>query len=325
MTQDEVGKFITSNVSVTRQKVTIAKAYVLDNFLAKTEDLINSFLTSKSATMPEQIVLHATVEPGPILKQAVDSVSWRFAICEAIWALIGQAVIFPDGSQTNLQEARLGYTTVVKSSGGTSGGVDLPNLYMQVPDKLLLSRSSASKEYQPLTCPDLYLGEVDISDLNPEIETALREAVLCFRHELFTASLAMLGRASEVAWIQLGLALSHAASSATSFNADKKKRDLEDPYVGIARKIGIVLEIYSNSDFESLRKETGIRRQDIKNITIWADCVREGRNSLHYNAEPSMSNCYEKVAALLIAAVPHLRLLVALRAAADNAARARLS
>ena len=56
---------------------------------------------------------------------------------------------------------------------------------------------------------------------------------------------------------------------------------------------------------------------------IWGDAVRESRNSIHYGVNPAMSNTYEKVAALLIGAVPHLKLVYRLRAAAE-AARERV-
>ena len=55
---------------------------------------------------------------------------------------------------------------------------------------------------------------------------------------------------------------------------------------------------------------------NLNNVIVWADAVRESRNSVHYGAEPSMPNTYEKIAALLIGCVPHLRLLYRIRSAA---------
>jgi hypothetical protein len=56
---------------------------------------------------------------------------------------------------------------------------------------------------------------------------------------------------------------------------------------------------------------------------LWADAVRESRNSVHYGAEPSMPNTYEKIATLLIGGVPHLRLLYKIRAAVNERCRKR--
>jgi hypothetical protein len=83
--------------------------------------------------------------------------------------------------------------------------------------------------------------------------------------------------------------------------------------LGIGKKIQIVLDLYSHQAvFGEIRKTSGVRLQELKNCVVWADCVRDSRNSIHYGAEPPMSNSYEKVASLMIGAVPHIRLLVAL-------------
>ena len=59
-----------------------------------------------------------------------------------------------------------------------------------------------------------------------------------------------------------------------------------------------------------------MKPQDLNNVIVWADAVRESRNSVHYGAEPSMPNTYEKIAALFISSVSHLRLLYRIRAVA---------
>jgi len=58
--------------------------------------------------------------------------------------------------------------------------------------------------------------------------------------------------------------------------------------------------------------------QDLRNSVIWADAVRDSRNSVHYGATPAMPNSYEKVAALLISAVPYLRILYRIHDAVDT-------
>ena len=322
MSPDEAKAFIEGKISVPRINVTIAKAYILENFNPNTDKMIEAFLRSKYAEMPKQVVLHSTVDPEPMLNQAADSISWRLAICEAIWNLISQNAVFPIMQASTGMVPGIGYTTAIPGGGGTSGG--LPSfddeLSIPVPSCLTLPASAGAGEHQPLTCPDLYLKEVDLSDLDPTIEQALREAVRCFRYELYLASLAMLGRASEAAWIELGFSLLRAAPSGTSINVEKKLQDLESPYVGIAKKIQTVIDLHSKPDFENLSRAAGVRHQDLKAISIWADCVRESRNSLHYGAEPAMSNGYEKVAAFLIGAVPHLRALWSLRQVAAASA-----
>ena len=54
--------------------------------------------------------------------------------------------------------------------------------------------------------------------------------------------------------------------------------------------------------------------------TIWADQVRDSRNVLHYQSQPAMANTYEKVAALLIGAVPYMRTIYTVLEAAKQLA-----
>jgi hypothetical protein len=66
---------------------------------------------------------------------------------------------------------------------------------------------------------------------------------------------------------------------------------------------------------KQIQVDSGVGLQDLRNAVLWADAVRESRNSVHYGVNPCLPNTYEKVAALLIGAVPHLRLLDAIRRA----------
>ena len=95
MNDDEAMKYIIRETTVTRQQVTLAKAYILENFQPSTPTLIDSFLASVDARMPERIILHPTQDPIPSLKSAVETISWKLAACEAIWGLISSAAVFP--------------------------------------------------------------------------------------------------------------------------------------------------------------------------------------------------------------------------------------
>ena len=313
MNDDEAQQYILDRVRVTRQQVTLAKAFMLKNFEADTEQLIDHFSVSVDARMPQEVVIGQTANPIPGLESAAEAISWKLAACEAIWGLISSAAIFPASTRLCGQIGTLKWTT-----GRTSSGWRFDDLSILVPDRLVLPRSTVSNEHQPLTDPDLYLKEMDLPGLAPVIESALREAVQCFRHDLYLACLAMLGRASEAAWIELGLALASWAAKNASQNAEKIEKQLQDPFIGIGKKIALVSEFYNKRDiFGSLENTSGVKSQELKNCIVWADCVRESRNSLHYGAEPAMSNSYEKVAALLIGAVPHIRVLARLTAAAS--------
>ncbi len=325
MHADEAKEYIVDNIKVPRQRVTVAKAFILKNFDPNSETLIKSFLDSVDAEMPQQVVLHQSVDAVPTLKQAAEAISWKLAACEAIWGLISSSFLIPASNQFYGDIGGLGWTTVVPGSGGSSSGFSLDELSIRVPSQLVLPRSSHNDLSQPLTDPDLYLKELNLPNLPQEIEEALREAVRCFRYDMYLACLAMLGRASEGAWIELGLGLAKAAprlGSTSQTKVNKIIQDLESTYIGIARKIQMTVKLYEKQDVvEILSRKSKVKLEDLRNSVTWVDAVRESRNSIHYGVKPSMSNSYEKVGALLIGAVPHIRMLVTLTTAARKATK----
>jgi hypothetical protein len=94
--------------------------------------------------------------------------------------------------------------------------------------------------------------------LHVDVDAAVRESVRCFRHQLYTASLAMLGKASEGAWLELGGSLLRVAGLALSASTFKKQHDvLEDPMLGPLKKIGAVLQMYGASRDTASRTRDG--------------------------------------------------------------------
>jgi len=315
MNTDQALKHLESQIRVTPQQVTIAKGYIINHFDSDTSRVIKGFLKSVEAAGPEKLVIHLTIDTEESIRSVAQTLSWTLAGCEAIWSLISSGLLVPAGSDLSSLVPNVSYTTVVQGSGST-GGLNLDYLYLPVPTSILLPPSISRGERQTLTDPDLFLHSLEIANIDKEVEESLRESVRCFKHELFLACLAMLGRASEGAWIELGLTLCGIAPSTAPINVKKIKEKLEDPFVGIGKKILETAQLYQRADiFDSLHKACGVKPQDLNNVIVWADAVRESRNSVHYGAEPSMPNTYEKIAALLIGGVPHLRLLYRIRAA----------
>jgi len=316
MNTDEARKRLQDQVRVTPQQVMIAKGYIINHFNANTSIVISEFLKSIEAAAPEKLVIHLTVDTEESIKSVAQTLSWTLASCEAIWGLISSGLLFPASSDLRSLVPNVSYTTVVRGSGN-SGGINLDHLSLPVPTSILLPPSISKGERQTLTDPDLFLHSLEIPNIDKEVEESLRESVRCFKHELFLACLAMLGRASEGAWIELGLTLCAVAPSTAPINIKKIREKLEDPFVGIGKKILETAQLYQRADiFDNLHRTCGVKPQDLNNIIVWADAVRESRNSVHYGAEPSMPNTYEKIAVLLIGCVPHLRLLYRIRSAA---------
>jgi hypothetical protein len=309
MNDNEVKEKLVGKVSVTKQMVTYAKSFFLENFQKDTRALLNALFENVETKMPTQIVIHPSVNTEEMITEAAKSLSWRLAGCEAIWSLIGSHFI-PGSDSSFAESTSISWTTVVPGSGGTSSGWTLDQFYVPVPSSLILKPSGLNPSDQPLSDPDLYMHELGIEGLNVDIEASLRESVHCFRHELFLGCLALLGRASEGAWIELGKNLSDIIPEGAPINGEKLKESMEDQFLGIGKKINAVLKAYERRDvFHEVYKDSGYKPVELKSCVVWSDAVRESRNSIHYGAEPAMSNSYEKVAALLIGAVPNLKVI----------------
>lgn len=316
---------IRTRVSVTLQRVVIAKAIIAESAASSctSEDLIAAVLKANDVVAPKTVVLHESVDTTASVNAVADAISWRLAASEAIWSLIHAGILFP------LSEARgdapsIGWTTVVPGSGGTSAGWRFDEYMLPVPGRLRLAHSLAGAPNQFLAEPDLYLHSLGVGGMHTEVAQSFREAVKCFRAELFTASLAMLGKASEGAWLELGASLLRHVPAAEEQKYSKQRNVLEDPMMGPLRKVDAVLTIYDHQElFGSITKASGVRLQELRTVAVWSDAVRDSRNTIHFGVAPTTPNTYEKVAALLIGAVPHIRILYRVKGAADVLAQER--
>lgn len=323
MNKDEARQHIEDQISITHQMLVIAKSFIVKNLQSSPEKMVKVFLNSMGLKYPNEFAFPGSFDDEFALKETAKTLSWAFTVGEALWQLIHSDIIIP----TEYLNVRILPSSIrVSSEGGQSStSWSFSKFNMSLPTGLFLSRLYQCSAYQPLSDCDLYLKELDIEELSPDIETALIEAVRCFRHELYLACLAMLGKASEGAWIELGLALADCIPEGNSYKSEKQKEKLISPYTGIGKVIGDVLKLYSNSQLpQEIVKNSEVRPKELQNVAIWADTVRESRNSIHYGVEPQMRNCYEKVAALLMGAVPHFRILFLVKASADRFLKERV-
>ncbi len=137
MREEEAKAKILEQISITRQKVTIAKANLLEllsNHL-DTSRLINTLLTNLDAQMPEKIIVNPLVDPLPNLAKAATSISWQVATAEAIWELIHDNYIIPASSDLIDNSIDLAWTTVYENSGGHSSGWTFNEFAIPVPEK----------------------------------------------------------------------------------------------------------------------------------------------------------------------------------------------
>lgn len=307
---EEAEKYIRERVRVSRQMVVQAKAHILNQTLIRTDKRLEELLDHVESRKPSIVVINPQVDFLPMLQQVAAWISWTLAGCEAVWELVHANLLLPSGNSMTGELGGIEWTTVVPGSGGSSAGWNFNDLSLLVPFKIARPPSAVFGDEQTLVDPDLFMREISISGIHAEVEEALREAVRCFRHELYTACLAMLGKAAEGAWIELGLALTRTSKAVAQLPTAKLQETLESPTVRIAKKITEVIKLYERQDiFGEVGAQAKVRLQDLRGAVIWADAVRESRNTVHYGVQPSMRNSYEKVGVLLIGAVAHLRLL----------------
>jgi hypothetical protein len=320
MNQDDAFQRICEQVSVTPQRLVVAKAIVFDKCAtsATSGTLLNAVLTANGAEMPKQIVLHQTVDPIPAIAAASDALSWRLAASEALLSLVHFSFLIPlsppEGSVPHLD-----WTTIIPGSGGTSGGWGFEEFFIPLPGRVRRAPSLDGTNNQFLSEPDLYLNTFGISNMHRDVAEAFREAVKCFRNDLFTAAVTMLGKASEGAWLELGASLLASLPTGQETKFAKQKAVLEDPMIGTFKKIEAVIAIYEHQDvFRPIVQASGIRLQELRSVAVWSDAVRDSRNTIHFGVSAAIPNTYEKLAALLIGAVANVRILYRLKKAADE-------
>jgi len=309
-------------VNVTPQRVVIAKAVIIRSIgggAASAQSLLQAVVRAADVVIPEQLILHSSVDVTVAVRAIAEGFSWKLAAIEAICSLVGSGALIADSNHWSFN-ASVGWTTVAPGGGsGTSSGFDFPELSFPVPGNVRRAPSLARAEDLYLSDPDLYLNMLAIPSMHADIQAALREAIRCFRAELWLAAVAMLGKASEGGWIELGTSLLAAAGPARSAMFAKQRDALDDPMMGPAKKIESVLTIFDRQDvFKPLTEASGIKNTQLRATAQWSDTVRDSRNTLHFLVSAATPNTYDKVGVLLLGGAQPFRTLYALKAVADS-------
>jgi hypothetical protein len=310
--QEEVFNQINSSVSVTRPQIVAAKEFILkelrNNKSFFSNSVLQKFLVSVDATAIEKIIVNPFVDSTSTIRQAIQNISWRLAFSEAIWAIIHNNIALLLDGAIGTEEPKISWTTVIPGSGGTSSGWSFPLWTYSIPNHVTLASSQLNNSQDYLIDPDLYLKNFNLENLQMDVKEALKDSILCFRSELYTPCLAMLAKAVEGAWVELGLALLGSVDESKQQKLKKQSDVFTSEFSSIAKIIKTVLELYEKQDlFAELGRESKVKLEDLRNAVIWADCVRESRNVVHYGNQPSIPNDFEKVVALLLGAPDHFK------------------
>lgn len=312
---------IRSQVAVSCQQVIITKAIVLRNVdgIVGAEQLVNAVLVANEVTKPTTIVIHPSVNAEPQIKMAARWLLWRMVTAEAVWALIhtGQ-LLYGKNNAASMLATDIAWTTVAPGTGsGISSGWDFKELSVLIPESVRRPPSALSEPNYWLMDPDVYLHTLAVDGMDINVRQSLQEAVRCFRGELYTAAMAMLWKASEGAWLELGEAFLNASPPAAFA---KPRATLGGAAIGLTKKIEAILQIAVERKelFQAAFDQSAVGLQQLRVTAQWSDTVRDSRNTIHFRVEPATPNTYDKVATLMLAAVDNLRSLYSLKRALED-------
>ncbi|MDP9381036.1 MAG: hypothetical protein M3Q29_12980 [Chloroflexota bacterium] len=314
MQPEDARQMVDSAVRVDRMKIGMAKDYILTNFQESIPSLIEAFVRQQGFADAPRVVINPSLELARPVHDAAEYIAWRLALCEAVWGLIHAGLLVPKTSGLWEPPMNVGWTTVVGNSGGMSSSWQFHSCH--VPNYVTLSPSAKYGGVDPLADSDLYLRDIGVPDMHPEVDESLRSAVQCFRGELYLPALVMLARAVEGAWLELGRALVDATPSHAGKEGVEFAKAMSEQEISLARLIAAVRAYYERRDlWKDAWTRSGVPGVQINGAAIWSDHVRVRRNVIHYDNMERYPYTYETVATLLLAATQHLRVIYGARRA----------
>jgi len=308
MNDAEIEQAVRSATAVTPSLVFQAKAYLVAHASGYTAQMVEAFVAEMGATLIQPAVIHPSADHDAVVRAVARWLSCQTAGREAVWALIGSGALVPRSERMEAPNLRVNWTTVVPGSGGQSSGWDFGDA-IPIPAQVSLASAGATH----LTDGDLYLASLDLADLDNKVAESLREAVACFRHDLFTPAQVMLGRAAEGCWTLLGEALVHAAPEETAAQAVGRELAKGLHFAHLPERVAT---LYTNTAYAGVVAASGVSHADLRGIRVWTEALREARNAVHHTTDSPLPATWETTAALLMGAVPNLRRLWLATAAA---------
>ncbi len=230
MDEQQVFQQINNGVKLDQAKYIVAKRYLISSAMkVRTLDLrtiVNPFLMTCEAGTPAIIVYNPQWDSTTDIKKAIFSIEYKACFCEAVYSLIHAGFFIPQGNHITI-ETYIGYTSIRPGfrDSGSSAGWHFPQWNYDIPVRIRLS-GFIQETNSVIATPDLFLKQLNIPNLNSEVKDALFDAIRCFRAELYTPCLAMLLKATEGAWTELGLSLIGSLPPINGINMKSLKRKL---------------------------------------------------------------------------------------------------
>lgn len=314
---------IQSNIKVDRTLVVLAKKYLLQipYRIINIPQEENDFLTQHGYSQPGTINVNDSVFDENDVDKVASYISYSIAFSEAVLELIHSNYFIVHSQHPHQQNFNIEWTTVVGGGGGSTSRWMFSHFATPIPSAVKKPLSLDPQRFI-LFDPDIYISELNISNAHSEVIDALKDTIDCFKKELYSPSLTMLGKVAEGAWIEVGISL---ASMAIRAEIDKEKNEkfIEElqGLESFAKKVEKIVTLYSSHHkdwFSELRRNSGIQIVQLQEIKVWTDVVRESRNAIHFGAVTTTENTFEKTAIILLAASKHLQTLYKFKEVADN-------
>jgi hypothetical protein len=307
MTPEQARDAIVRTIRVTRADVTSAKAFLLESHgRISILEAAQQWAQQVSPGSPKELSVEAD-DIDEQISRVSAFLSAQAAVGTAAWELVHAGIAFLAGPATSF-EPTVGYAT---AGGRFRGGLQW-DVSHRIPYPEVIVRPAWHEGSSELWDADLYLRRLSSSALHPGVERALRMSLECFRREMYVPSVAMLGAASEGAWIEMARALADRHPSEPQ--CSRLRALLDNPRASIRNKVAKTCELYDQEAlFAATYVKAGVDNRQLHQVAEWSDVVREARNVLHWDTNPSVPNTYEKVAVLLMSAVSHLSALHAVR------------
>ncbi|MHA6261507.1 hypothetical protein ACXYMX_16730 [Sporosarcina sp. CAU 1771] len=311
--QKKVEERIRKSINVNRHKVIIAKSFLMnyESEVIETLNVLEEFTVSQGFPKPKEIVIHQSVDIDEQVIKTSKYIAYKIAFLESVMELIHSNLLISLDTNSSAPDGRIGWTTVIPGQGGTSSGWNFADLGFPIPNRVRKSRNNTSTNFT-LFEPDLFIEHLDIKNADAEIIEALNDSIDCFKQGLYRPSLAMLGKAVEGAWIELGISLyKYVISQGISKDKNEKHINSLKGQISFVKKVELVTNLYTihHKDWlDFISTETDVKTFELREAQSWTDLVRESRNAIHFGVKPSVENNYEKNSMMLLASVKYFKM-----------------
>jgi hypothetical protein len=294
MSYENVGQKVINLVSVTREDITRAKAWILKLTHGNTDTNVGQWI-SEQKVQERKEVDPESADIEEVLANVARGWSLRMAFYQALFELSSTADIVLTG---NIGE--WSPSIGCKNSRG-GGAITTPKITCPAPGRFIRIPLPTGIPSDP----DIFLEGVDCSNLHSGIHEAIEQALVCFRKGLYMPATAMLAAAAEATWTECGVAV------AKKLGDSKLEALFADQYASISKKVSELRKALEPA--KVLLKSASLTIAKVNDAEVWTTVLRDRRNALHWGKAKSVVADHSETASLLMGAPLHIGTLEAIR------------